>query len=201
MATKAEQPVIVTPVNVEKRRSLDIRAGDTVRVSLRIEEKGKTRLQNFEGLVIATKHGKEAGGTFTVRRVSSGVGVEKTFPIYSPVIEEIEIVKRSKVRRAKLYHIKKKATREIKRQMRRIINLPDVSRIDSQEEEAPVAENGQDATTNDVETTETTPETQVPEATPETEEVATDAPQQEEAPAEDVKEEVPAEDGSEEEKK
>jgi large subunit ribosomal protein L19 len=109
-----------SPVNTEERKKLDIRPGDTVRVSQRIVEGGKVRLQAFEGLVLSVKHGKEAGGTFTVRKVASGVGVEKIFPIYSPMIETIGIVRRAKVRRAKLYFIREKASREIKRQMRNL---------------------------------------------------------------------------------
>lgn len=109
---------VISPVNVEERGKLDLRSGDTVRVWQKIVEKGKTRLQAFEGLVLARKHGTEAGATFTVRRVASGVGVEKIFPLYSPVIDKIEVVKRSKVRRAKLYHIRDKAAKEISRQMR-----------------------------------------------------------------------------------
>src|SRR3990167_577612 len=109
---------VISPVNIEERQKLELRAGDTGRVWQKIVEKGKTRLQAFEGLVLARKHGKEAGATFTVRRMSSGVGVEKIFPLYSPVIEKIEVVKRSKVRRAKLYHIREKAAKEISRQMR-----------------------------------------------------------------------------------
>src|SRR3984957_8732050 len=109
----------ISPVDIEKRRALDIRPGDTVRVSQKIIEKGKQRLQAFEGLVLARKHGKEAGGTFTVRRVASGVGVEAIFPLYSPMIEKIEITKRSRVRRAKLYFIREKVTREVRRQLRR----------------------------------------------------------------------------------
>lgn len=104
---------------MEARKKLDLRAGDTVRVHQKIEEKGKTRLQVFEGLVLARKHGTEAGGTFTVRRVSSGVGVERIFPIYSPMIDKIEIVKRARVRRAKLYYIRDKVAREARRQLRR----------------------------------------------------------------------------------
>ena len=109
---------VISPVNIEERQKLELRAGDTVRVWQKIVEKGKTRLQAFEGLVLARKHGKEAGATFTVRRMSSGVGVEKIFPLYSPLIEKVEVVKRSKVRRAKLYHIREKAAKEISRQMR-----------------------------------------------------------------------------------
>ena len=111
---------VISPVNIEERQKLDLRSGDTVRVWQKIVEKGKTRLQAFEGLVLARKHGKEAGATFTVRRVASGVGVEKIFPLYSPVIDKIEVLKRSKVRRAKLYHIRDKAAKEISRQMRNV---------------------------------------------------------------------------------
>ncbi len=117
---------VQSPVDVAERKKMDIRSGDTIRVWQKIQEKEaksgklKTRLQAFEGLVIAVKHGKEAGGTFTVRRVASGVGVEKIFPIYSPMIDSVETIKRSKVRRAKLYHIRDKAAKEIRRQMRNI---------------------------------------------------------------------------------
>ena len=111
---------VISPVNIDERKALDLRSGDTIRVWQKIQEKGKTRLQAFEGLVLARKHGKEAGATFTVRRVASGVGVEKIFPLYSTVIDNIEVVKRSKVRRAKLYHIRDKAAKEVRRQMRNI---------------------------------------------------------------------------------
>jgi len=111
--------VKTSPVDMEARKALDLRPGDTVRVFQKIEEKGKYRLQAFEGLVLARKHGREAGATFTVRRVASGVGVEKIFPLYSPMIDRIEIVKRSQVRRAKLYYIRDKVAREARRQLRR----------------------------------------------------------------------------------
>ena len=107
------------PAAVESRKDLDIRTGDTVRVWQKIEEKGKFRLQAFEGLVLARKHGTEAGATFTVRRVSSGVGVEKVFPLYSPMIDRIEIIKRARVGRAKLYNIREKVSREARRLLRR----------------------------------------------------------------------------------
>jgi len=111
--------VNVSPVNMEERQNLGLKAGDTVRVHQKIQDKGKTRIQIFEGLVLARKHGNEPGATFTVRKVASGVGVEKIFPLYSPMIDKLEIVKRSKVRRSKLYFIREKVAREIKRQMRR----------------------------------------------------------------------------------
>ena len=112
--------VATSPVNMEERKNLGIKAGDTVRVHQKIQDKGKTRIQIFEGLVLARKHGNEPGATFTVRKVSSGVGVEKIYPLYSPMIDKLEIVKRAKVRRAKLYYIREKVAREIKRQMRRM---------------------------------------------------------------------------------
>ena len=111
--------ITISPIDIDARKKLDIRPGDTVRVVQKIEEKGKQRLQSFEGLVLARKHGTEAGGTFTVRRVLSGVGVEKIFPLFSPMIQSIDIVKRSKVRRAKLYFIRDKASREARRLLRR----------------------------------------------------------------------------------
>jgi len=131
---------IQSPVKVADRKALDIRSGDNVRVWQKIQEKGKTRLQAFEGLVIAVKHGREAGATFTVRRVASGVGVEKIFPIYSPMIDSIETLKRSKVRRAKLYHIRDKASKEIRRQMRNIRALPDNTGEVEVTEETPAEE-------------------------------------------------------------
>lgn len=110
----------ISPVNMDERKKLGLRSGDTVKVWQKIKEKDKTRLQAFDGLVLAVKHGAEAGATFTVRKVASGVGVEKIFPLYSPMIDKVEILKRSKVRRAKLYHIRDKAAKEVRRQMRNI---------------------------------------------------------------------------------
>jgi len=126
---------VISPVNTEARKELGIRAGDTVKVTQKIQEKGKTRLQNFEGLVLSVKHGTEAGATFTVRKVASGVGVEKTFPLYSPMIDKIEIVKRTKVRRAKLYYIREKAAKEIRRAMRNAFMLGQAIESDTEEKE------------------------------------------------------------------
>ncbi len=110
----------ISPVAMDNRKELGLKAGDTVRVHQKIQDKGKTRIQIFEGIVLARKHGTEPGATFTVRKVASGVGVEKIYPLYSPNIDKIEIVKRAKVRRSKLYFIREKVAREIKRQMRRM---------------------------------------------------------------------------------
>lgn len=129
---------VITPVHAAGRAKLGIRAGDSVRVVQNIVElkKGRgtdkkektiknTRKQTFEGLVLAVKHGTEAGATFTVRATLSGVGVEKIYPLYSPLIDSIEIVKRSNVRRAKLYFIREKAAKAVRRQLRnaRMMNL------------------------------------------------------------------------------
>ncbi len=108
----------MSPVAVASRKNLPIRAGATVKVHLKIEEKGKTRMQVFEGLVLAVKGGTGNGAMFTVRKVASGVGVEKIFPLYSPSIDKIEIVRQSEVSRAKLYFVRKKVARDVKRKMR-----------------------------------------------------------------------------------
>jgi len=107
-----------TSVNVEARKNLNMRAGDTVKVYQKIQDKGKTRLQIFEGLVLARKHGTEEGATFTVRRVANGFGVEKIYPLYSPMIDKIEVVKRSKLGQSKLYHIRKTALKQISKRMK-----------------------------------------------------------------------------------
>jgi len=154
----------ISPVNIEQRRKLDIRSGDTVRVHQKIQEKGKTRIQIFEGLVLAVKHGKESGGTFTVRKVASGVGVEKIFPLYSPIIDKIEVVKRSKVRQAKLYYIREKVAREIRRKMRNMKMMALTTEEDKKEE--PVAEEETEEKKDEV-STEAVVETNSEEATEE----------------------------------
>ncbi|OGZ17691.1 MAG: 50S ribosomal protein L19 [Candidatus Nealsonbacteria bacterium RBG_13_37_56] len=83
-----------------------IRPGDTIKVYQKIKEKDKERIQVFEGVVLARKHGKGISATITVRGIFSGVGVERIFPLHSPIIEKIEVVKRGKVRRAKLYYLR-----------------------------------------------------------------------------------------------
>jgi len=116
MATKTKtflQPFL-------KKDLPEIHPGDTVRVFEKIKEGEKERIQVFEGLVLARKHKKEIGATFTVRKVVDGVGVERIFPIFSPSIEKIEIVKRAKTRRAKLYYLRKKSEKEIRRKLKPI---------------------------------------------------------------------------------
>ncbi len=98
----------------------EIQPGWLIKVFQKVKEGAKERVAPFEGLVIAKKHGREAGGTFTVRKIISGVGVEKIFPIYSPTIEKIEIIKKARVRRAKLYYLRKKSKKETRRKIKAI---------------------------------------------------------------------------------
>ena len=84
----------------------DIRPGDTITIHQKVQEKDKERIQVFEGQVLCRKHGKEMGSTITVRKVVSGIGVEKILALHSPIIEKIEIIKRGKARRAKLYYLR-----------------------------------------------------------------------------------------------
>ena len=121
MAGNKIMKIKFSPVDIEARKALDFKAGDTINVSSKIlDEKGKYRLQSFEGIVLARKHGREAGATFTVRKVASGVGVERIFPLYSPLVDKIEITKRSRARRSKLYYIREKAVKDVRRKMRSV---------------------------------------------------------------------------------
>ena len=90
-----------------------VEVGDTVRVHVKVKEGARERVQVFEGTVIAKKHGG-IEETFTVRRISYGVGVEKVFPLHSPVIEKIETVRTGKVRRAKLYYLRDRVGKSAK---------------------------------------------------------------------------------------
>ena len=109
-----------SPVDMEARKALDFSSGDTVCVWNKITEtNGKTRLQSFEGMVLARKHGTEIGATFTVRRVASGVGVERVYPLFSVMIDKIEIVRHSRTRRSKLYYVRDKAIRDVRRKLKK----------------------------------------------------------------------------------
>ena len=110
----------LTPVDIDARKALDFSSGDVVRVWNKIKEAdGKTRLQAFEGMVLARKHGQEIGATFTIRRVASGVGVERVFPLYSVMIDKIELVRRARTRRSKLYYVRDKALRDVRRKLKK----------------------------------------------------------------------------------
>ncbi len=116
-----------SPVDIEARAKLDFKSGDTIRVWSKIkDEKGKFRTQAFEGMVLARKHGTEAGGTYTVRRIASGVGVERIFPLYSPMVDKIEIVRRANARRSKLYYVRTKAVKDVRKKMRSSANNAEV---------------------------------------------------------------------------
>lgn len=144
--------VIISPVDMKKRAELGLKSGDVVRVWQNIVElktakqankkevtTKNVRKQAFEGTILAVKHGTEAGAMFTVRKVSSGVGVEKIFPLYSPMIDDIEVLRRTRMRRAKLYFIRRKAAHDVKRAMRRSIAVDQRGRnTDTQVAAAPV---------------------------------------------------------------
>ena len=127
-----------SPVDMEARKALSFKAGDTINVwskivEEKVEKKGekkkadskkgdanKFRLQAFEGIVLGRKHGTEIGATFTVRKIASGVGVERIFPLYSPMIDRIEITKKARARRSKLYYIRTKAVKDVRSKMRSV---------------------------------------------------------------------------------
>lgn len=101
------QTIEAESLAARKRETVDVRPGDSVRVHVRIQEGAKSRLQAFEGTVIRIKHGGPRA-TFTVRKIASGVGVERVFPASSPNVEKIEVLGRHKVRRAKLHFLRER---------------------------------------------------------------------------------------------
>ena len=84
----------------------DFKPGDTIRVGYKVTEGTRTRVQNFEGVCISRKNGKGIAGSFTVRKISFGEGVERVFPLYATNIEKIDVIRRGRVRRAKLYYLR-----------------------------------------------------------------------------------------------
>ena len=96
----------------------NLRTGWTIKVYQKIKEGDKSRVQAFEGIIIARKHGNEPGGTITVRRVIGGFGVEKTFPLRLPTITKIEVVKKASTRKSKLYYLREKSARETRKKMK-----------------------------------------------------------------------------------
>lgn len=106
---------------VEDKKALNIPAiapGDTVKVISKFKEGDKERLQSFQGMVIKVRQGV-SGGSFTVRRISHGVGVERTFPFRSPLLERLEVLRRGRVRRAKLYYMRRLSSKEARLKERR----------------------------------------------------------------------------------
>lgn len=98
----------------------NIHSGDKVRVYQIIQEKDKQRTQVFEGIVLAKKHGQESGATITVRKVVSGVGVERIFPLFSPNIKKIEVIEKKKTKKAKLYYLKGKREKVIRKKLKQL---------------------------------------------------------------------------------
>lgn len=133
-ATKTVKKVAKIAAPKTSLKDFDMRVGDTVKVHQKIQEKGKTRIQIFEGMVLARKHGTTPSATFTVRKNAGGYGVERIFPLYSPIIDKIEVVRRAKVRRAKLYYIRDKAAKEISKRMKMEMMRADSSDGDKVEE-------------------------------------------------------------------
>lgn len=97
-----------------------LRPGVTIKVHQQIKEGNKTRTQIFEGMIIARKHGKGISSTVTVRKISGGIGVERIFPLHLPTISRFEVVKTSKVRKAKLYYLRGKTARETKKKVKNV---------------------------------------------------------------------------------
>lgn len=103
--TMSAQDIIKSIEDAQLREVAEFKTGDTVRVHAKVKEGNRERIQVFEGTVIKRQNGG-VRETFTVRKQASGVGVEKTWPVHSPIIEKIEVVRRGKVRRAKLYYLR-----------------------------------------------------------------------------------------------
>lgn len=114
----------------------EIKAGQTVKVYQKVKEGNKERIQPFEGLVIAVKHGRGLDGTFTVRKISSGIGVERIYPLHSPAIEKIEVLKKADVRRAKLYYMRERSGKSARMKSKNIIAVPTEGQIESEAAEA-----------------------------------------------------------------
>lgn len=102
----------------------EIRPGYTLCVYQKIKEGDKERIQPFQGLVIARKHGQGINATITVRKISAGIGVERIFPLHLPSIEKIEVIKKSKVRRAKLYYMRKRTGKKTRMKSKKEIIAP-----------------------------------------------------------------------------
>jgi large subunit ribosomal protein L19 len=125
----------------QERRTAGFRSGDHVRVHVRIVEGDKERIQVFEGVVIALHRGRNRG-TFTVRKISYGVGVERIFPLHSPNLERVEIISSGKVRRARLYYLRERAGKAARLREREGRSEPSAPQP-AQGEEAPQAQSGE----------------------------------------------------------
>jgi len=138
-----------------KKNVPDVRPGDRVKVHQKVREGNKERIQIFEGLVIKTQHGTGINGTFTVRRIASGVGVEKLFPLHSPIVTKIEKIRSAKVRRAKLYYVRGligKAAKRLKKEKEDLASWEDIivgdddsEKLEVKGEKEEIVENAEEA--------------------------------------------------------
>ena len=118
----------------------ELKSGMKVKVWQKIKEGDKERLQAFEGVVLAVKHGQGKTGTFTVRKISGGIGVERIFPFHAPTIEKIEILSQAKVRRAKLYYLRGRIGKKSKMKQVELAEAVAAPEPESKEEAAAVEE-------------------------------------------------------------
>ena len=173
-----------------KNKIPELKVGNTVKVHVRIKEGNKERIQVFEGIIIK-KQGGGVNSTFTVRKISYGVGVEKTFLIHSPLVEKVEVVRVGKARRAKLYYLRErtgKASKTKEMVGARIENKEIVIKGDDVEEPAKEVEKVEEVVSKEV-----APEAPVVEAKVETAEKTEEVVEKEAKPAKEVKTEKKAE--------
>lgn len=128
----------LSPVNVAERKALTFKSGDVLRVATKVKEgKDKFRIQDFEGLCLARKHGTEAGATFTVRKMSGDVAVERIFPLYSPMIESIKVVRSNNTRKSKIYFVRTKAAKETRKKLKsvKVVKNTDTKKVEEKSAE------------------------------------------------------------------
>jgi large subunit ribosomal protein L19 len=111
--------ISLTTIDAAERKAMTFKSGDVLKVGTKVKESdGKFRVQFYEGLCLARKHGTEAGATFTVRKLSGDIAVERIFPLYSPAIESIKVVRSNDSRKSKLYFVRTKAAKETRKKLR-----------------------------------------------------------------------------------
>lgn len=157
-----------------KKKVADVRSGDTVRVHQKIKEGNKERVQMFEGLVINTKRRNSVSSSITVRRIASGVGVEKSFLMHSPLIERVEVVKRSKVNRNNLTYMRERSGKSAR------LDSVEFDRDKVNEQESGVADKVEAETSEDSAKTADEPETAEKTPAPKKEEAVVDEKSDEE---------------------
>ncbi len=131
----------LSTVDVDARKKLDFKAGDFLKIDTKVKEgkdkagQDKFRIQAFEGLCLARKHGTEAGATFTVRKLSGDIAVERIFPLYSPAIEAIKTVRSNRVRKSKIYFVRTKAAKQTRKKLKAIktVKNTDTAKLETAE--------------------------------------------------------------------